>query len=79
MQSVYIPYHALILLLTNVGRYLAIDLARTQRHRERFGHIGLNLRWYGSVFVSGTDPDVSGAFVLKLARPQLGYFGARDQ
>lgn len=34
-----LPNHALVLLLSDVGRNLAVDLARAQCHSQCFGHV----------------------------------------
>lgn len=34
-----VPYHSLVLLLADVGRDLAVDLAGAERHSQRLGHV----------------------------------------
>jgi len=63
----HIPNHTLKLLLPNVARDSALDLASSQRHRQSFGHVVLYSCRYGCVLIRRTDPYVCGSEMLKLA------------
>lgn len=71
-----LPNHSFVLLLPNVVGHLAINLARTQSHRQRLSHIVLNCHRNGNVFVGGTNPYVRSPKVFKFARPQLRDLGS---
>lgn len=56
MQEDNSPYNTFKLFLSDVLRYFAIHLARTQSHRQRRSHIGLDGRGNVGVLIRGTDP-----------------------
>lgn len=70
------PYHTLILLLSDVLRDLAVDLAGAQSHSQSFSHIILYGRWNGFVLVCRANPYICGPNVLKLACSKLCDFSS---
>lgn len=77
----HVPGNALVLLLANVGRHLAGDLAaRVEGELKGVGHVSLD-RGHGGVVGGGPDPYVGGggAGVLKLARAELTEVGVADE
>ena len=74
-----VPNYALVLLLADVGRHFAVDLAGAQRHSQGLCHV-LLYRWRDvGVLVCRPNPQLRRAFVLELARAQLGEVGAADE
>ena len=75
----HVPNHPFILLLFDVGRDLAVYLARVESHSQRFGHVGL----YGSrntrVLVGRTNPEFGRACVLEFASTQLRQLGCTNE
>ena len=69
------PDHALVLLLPDVLRHLAIHLAGAQGHGQGLGHVGLHGGGDVRVPVGRSDPHLARAMVLKLARAQLRDLG----
>ncbi len=70
------PDDALKLLLPDVGRDLAVDLAGAQRHGQGLGHVFLYGRRDVVVLAGRADPDLGGPAVLELAGAQLAKLGA---
>ena len=66
-----LPYHPLVLLLSDIRRHLAVYLARVERHGQCFRHVGLYRGGYAWILVCRADPEFCGPGVLKLARTGL--------
>lgn len=79
IAEIDLPNHAVVLLLSDVGRDLALHLARLQCHGQRLGHVLLYRDGYGRVLVGGAHPEVRCSFMFKLTRPKLGELCSRDQ
>ena len=66
-----LPYHTLVLLLSDVLRDLAVDLAGAQSHSQSFSHIILYGRRNSLVLVCRANPYVCSSDVLKFACSKL--------
>jgi hypothetical protein len=53
-----LPDHALVLLLSDVSRHLAVHLTRAQCHSQCFGHVGLYRCGNRRVLVGRPDPNL---------------------
>lgn len=76
-KTVYLPNHALVLLLSDIGRYFGLDLTCTERHSKCFCHIVLDSNRNRFVLVCWANPDISSSQMLELACSQLCNLCAR--
>jgi hypothetical protein len=53
-----LPNHSLILLLSDIGGYLAIHLTGTKRHGDSLSHVFLDRLWDVGIPVGRADPNV---------------------
>lgn len=66
-------------MLSNVARDLAVNLAGTEGHGERFSHVGLYRRRDRRVLVGRSDPYFRRSFVFKFAGTQLRELGTGNE
>ena len=77
-EEANIPDDPLVLLLANVGGYLAIYLASAQCHGQSLRHVLLYCRRDVGVGVGGPNPHFRRALMLEFASVELGEFGATN-